>query len=95
VEESAFSRTVLVCSPGWLGEFLMVCGTHQFALSNDIQAAQARHGSKFSQCNVAWEGFPQARVQDVESLMLVAAIWIQNGHWDTDVDCTSSGNQGH
>jgi hypothetical protein len=43
---------------------------HLFVLSIDAQAglelvavvaAAVRNGSQFSQCNVAWGGFPQAR----------------------------------
>jgi hypothetical protein len=48
----------------------VVCGAHLFVLSVDVQAglelvavaaAAARNGAKFSQCNVAWGGFPWAR----------------------------------
>jgi hypothetical protein len=43
------------------------CGAHLFVLSVDAQAGlepeavMARNGIKFSQCNVAWGGFPWAR----------------------------------
>jgi hypothetical protein len=54
----------------------VVCGTYLFVLSSDAQAglepevvavlvmavvAAVRNGSKFSQCNVAWRGFPWAK----------------------------------
>jgi hypothetical protein len=48
----------------------VVCVAHLFILSNDEQAgleplatvaATVRNDFKFSQCNVAWGGFPQAR----------------------------------
>jgi hypothetical protein len=57
-------------------------GVHLFVLSNNEHAglepeaavvvavaAVARNGSKFSQCNVAWGGFPWAR-----GLQLLGAI---------------------
>jgi hypothetical protein len=51
--------------PGVDKGFCMVRGTHLFVLSNDMQAslelAVVRNGTKFSQCNVVWEGFPWAR----------------------------------
>jgi hypothetical protein len=46
----------------------VACGAHLFVLSNDAQVglelavvAAVRNGSKFSQCNVLWGSFPQAR----------------------------------
>jgi hypothetical protein len=43
----------------------VVHGAHLFALSIDMQAglepAAVRNGAKFSQNNMAWRGFPQAR----------------------------------
>jgi hypothetical protein len=47
---------------GWIGDSCVVNGAHLFVLSVDMQAgleqAAARNGAKFSQCNVAWGGFP-------------------------------------
>jgi hypothetical protein len=54
----------------------VVCGAHLLVLSNDVQAglepvamvvvvvavaAAVRNGSKFSQCNVVFGGFPQSK----------------------------------
>jgi hypothetical protein len=44
----------------------MVHGAHLFVLSIDAQTdfelvVVVRNGTKFSQCKVAWGGFPQAR----------------------------------
>jgi hypothetical protein len=61
-----------LCSQGDLWELYVVCGAYLFSLSNCVQAglepevavvvAEAmRNGSKFSQCNMAWGGFPGAR----------------------------------
>jgi hypothetical protein len=60
--------------PGVDGVFHIVRGAHLFGLSIDNQAgleleavvvvvaaAAVRNGSKFSQCNVVWRGFPWAR----------------------------------
>jgi hypothetical protein len=44
-----------LCSLGWIWGSHVVCGAYLFVLSIDVQA---RNGAKFSQCNVAWGGFP-------------------------------------
>jgi hypothetical protein len=49
----------------------VVCGAPLFILPTDAQAGLEplmvvrRNGANFSQCSVVWEGFPQARAQDV------------------------------
>jgi hypothetical protein len=63
-------------SQGWLGELRMTLGTHLFGLPNvshaglesavaAVTAVVAAH--KFSQCNMAWRSFPQARGSGCQS----------------------------
>jgi hypothetical protein len=44
-----------------------------------VVAAAVRNGSKFSQCNVMWGGFAQARGLGVEGLILVDALFLLHG----------------
>jgi hypothetical protein len=70
--ESVFPGLCCLCFPGVPHGI----GTHLFVLSNGTQAglepeaagvvvaavaAAARNGSKFSQCNLTWRGFPQTK----------------------------------
>jgi hypothetical protein len=65
--------------PGVSGGGVML-GAHLFGLLNISQAGlEPASGSMvallFSQCNVMWRSFPQARVQDIEVLILLAALF--------------------
>jgi hypothetical protein len=65
----------------------MVHGAHLFFLSIDAQAdlepaaevVTARNGTKFSQCSVAWGGFPWARVSGCQKFDLVDALFPLDG----------------
>jgi hypothetical protein len=56
-------------------------------LSIDVQAgleaaatmAMMRNGAEFSQDNVVWGGFHRLSVQDVETLILVDALFLLDG----------------
>jgi hypothetical protein len=53
-------------SQGWIGDACEVHGAHLFVLSIDVPTglevvAAVRNGTNFSQCNMAWGRFPQAR----------------------------------
>jgi hypothetical protein len=60
-------------SQGWLGEYHMMLGTHLFGLPKVSQASlEPVYGSGtallFSQCNVVWRSFLQARGSGYRSL---------------------------
>jgi hypothetical protein len=44
-----------------------------------VVAAVERNGTKFSQCNMVWQAFHRLGVHDVESLILVDALFLLDG----------------
>jgi hypothetical protein len=58
-------------------------GAHLFILpidtQEDLELVAGRNGIYFSQCSVAWGGFPQSRGSGCCSLILVYALFLLDG----------------